>query len=91
MGRLVDKFGYRNEEIDEYAKDIFSVLTDWGLPPPLMLLSLCRAITILATDQELDIASALLDELREEPADEFADLLEGIDELSEEEDDDEFN
>ncbi len=71
MGPLTDRYGYDQDEIDQYAREILHQLMDLDLPIPLILLSLCRAITIVATEEELDTACLMLDEMRDLPTDEF--------------------
>lgn len=82
---LLDRFGYSTDEIDSYAREVLQSLLDMELPLPLIMLALCRAITVIATDQELDMASSLLDELKEADIDDFRDILGDADDDSDSE------
>ncbi len=70
-GPLTQRYGYTNDEVDQYARDILQMLEDVELPISLMLLSLCRAITIVGTEEELDVCCALIDELRDSDEEDY--------------------
>jgi hypothetical protein len=57
--------GFDILEIDDVAHDLLHFLAEMGLPPKLTVLGLCRAITILSSDEDLDHACRLIDELSE--------------------------
>lgn len=69
MGPLSRRYGYSMDEVDQYARDLLQLLEDTEVPVPLMLLSLCRAITIVGTEEELDVSCLLIDELRDDEED----------------------
>ncbi len=69
LGPLTRRYLYSADEIDQYARDILQVAEDMELPISLMLLSLCRAITIIGSEEELDVACLLIDELRDDDDD----------------------
>lgn len=58
---------FSQDEVDSYAEEVIQLMNELGLPRPLMMLTLCRALTAAANEQELDEAAILLDEMREEP------------------------
>lgn len=62
--------GYDIDEIDEIARDVFQLLTEQGVDINLSILGLCRAITILADEEQLDYACRMIDVLSEVPYDE---------------------
>jgi hypothetical protein len=70
-GSLTDRYGYDEDIIDERARDVLSTLDEFDASQELILLALCRAVTMIATDEELDIACILIDELREADDDNY--------------------
>lgn len=67
MGPLTEKYGYDQEDIDDHARSILRLLEDdLELLPDLMLLSLCKALAIIGTEDELDLACLMLDEMRDD-------------------------
>lgn len=73
MGPITLRYGYDQDEIDQYARVALDTLIETGVEDSLILLALCRAITIMASEEELDIACLILDEMRELSIDDFSD------------------
>lgn len=61
--------GFYLGDIDSAAKELMHTLAELDLPVELSILALLRVITAIGTDSELDMASRLLDDLREVPFD----------------------
>lgn len=82
----VQLYGFSLEEIDEVAAEVFSTLAEERIPLKLCILSLCRTITMMGSEEDLDMACMVIDRLRE-----LTDDPEGYteDELLEEVDEDE--
>ena len=55
--------GFKLEEVDNVARDVLQAFAEWGIPPKLALLSLCRCITIIGSPEELDLACKIIDDL----------------------------
>ncbi len=64
-GPLTQRYGFDDDEIDQSARDILLAVEDMELPLPLLLLSLCKLITIIGSEEEIDTACILIDELRD--------------------------
>ena len=77
---IINQYGV--DEIDEVARDVLQALGDLDLPTPLCILGLCRVITIIGSQHDLDNACRFIDELSEidyiDPG--YADLDEDDDE-----------
>jgi hypothetical protein len=78
--------GYTLEEIDELGAEIFQLVVEEQVPIRLAILGLCRAITMLGTDEDMDLACMMIDRLREMVAEE--NFIESDDFDEEEEDED---
>ena len=85
----VQLYGFSMDEIDEIAAEVFTSLAEERVPVKLSILALCRAITMLGTEEDMDMACLMIDRIRE-LTDEAGEYTEG--ELLEEveEDDGEF-
>ncbi len=70
-GPLTQRYGFSADEIDQAARDILQSAEDLELPLSLMLLALCRAITVIASEEEIDTACILIDELKDNVEDEY--------------------
>lgn len=58
-------YGYPLDEIDALGKEIFTTLADQGISVRFSLLGLCRAITLIGSDEDIDLACITIDRLAE--------------------------
>lgn len=58
---------YTIEDIDEAARDLLQALSDLDLPVPLAIAACCRVITVIGTQEDLDTACKLIDDLQAIP------------------------
>lgn len=67
----VSLYGYTLDEIDDLAAEVFQLLVDEQVPIRLGILALCRAITMLGTEEDMDLACLMIDKLKEIVGDEL--------------------
>ena len=61
--------GYLIDEVDDLAKEVIQLFAEVDTPTDLGILALCRAIVMLGTPEDLDVACRVIDELSEVPFD----------------------
>lgn len=59
--------GFLQDEVDDAAKDIIQHLAECETPSAMCLLALCRAVVMISTVEELDLACRVIDEMSEIP------------------------
>lgn len=59
--------GYDIGEIDSIAQDLFQLICEMQIPIPLAALALCRTLTMVGDEQDLDIACSMIDRFVEIP------------------------
>ena len=60
-------YGYELDDVDNLAAQIFELIAEHEIPNTQALLILCRTITMLSTsDDDLDMAVAMIDRIKEE-------------------------
>lgn len=57
--------GWSIDRIDDTAYELIQALSEMGIPSTLGFLGLCRALTILGDDEDLDMACKLIDDFSE--------------------------
>jgi hypothetical protein len=67
--------GFTLDAIDEVGVQVFEFMAELGLPIRLAVLGLCRGITMIGGEAELDIACKALDTLSEHPYEDVAEFL----------------
>lgn len=60
---------YSESEIDDTAKEIIQTLCDLDIPNPLAIQALCKAITMIAVEADLDSVCKWIDDYAERNAD----------------------
>jgi hypothetical protein len=65
MDDIKTLYGYSTDEIDELAAELFAVIAEAQVPITLAVLSLCKAITMVGNDDDLDLACMMIDQLKE--------------------------
>ncbi len=51
--------------IEDAAKDLIQTLVELDLPQPLAIYALCKAIVLLASEEDLDAACRIIDQMAE--------------------------
>ena len=59
--------GYTLDDIDSSATDLIQSICELGIPPDLAFIALCRAIVMLGSTDDLDVACRIIDELSDVP------------------------
>lgn len=59
-------YGHSLDDIDEIASEVFSLLADQHLTSRLSVLALCRAIAMIGTEEDLDVACAVIDQFSDD-------------------------
>ncbi len=67
--------GYTLDAIDEVGVYMFEQLAELGVPIKLAVLGLCRAITMIGSPEDLDVACKAIDTLSEHPYVDNAEFL----------------
>lgn len=58
-------YGYTLDEIDEVAQEIFQTIAEQQVPNRHALAALCRVITMIGNEEDLDLACSMIDKLAE--------------------------
>lgn len=58
-------YGYALDEIEEVAAEIFETVAEAHVPATMAILALCRAITLIGSESDLDLACLMIDQLRD--------------------------
>lgn len=58
-------YGYDLDDIDGIAANLFQVIAEEQIPTTLAILALCRAITMLGTEEDMDLACVMIDQIRD--------------------------
>jgi len=73
-------YGYDLDEVDETASELFAVIAEAQVPTTFAILALAKAISLIGSEEELDLACIMIDQLREAAEDEQFDIDEEEDE-----------
>lgn len=75
-------YGYDLDEVEEVAAELFQTIAEAQVPVTFAILALCRTITMIGTEEDLDLACIMIDQLRELSMDnhDFGDIEEEVDE-----------
>lgn len=61
---------YSLTEIEDTAKEVIHALADLDVPNPLAIAALCKAIVMIANEDDLDMACKLIDDFADRRDDE---------------------